>query len=150
MNEKDQIRKKAEALLASQRFAVLSTYGDGQPYANLVAFYQGQNLETIFFATKQVTRKYKNLQDHPHVALLIQNTANSEADIQQACVLTLTGKAEVVGGNEKKNILNAYVKKHPYLSDFVHLPDCVLIKVRVNHLVWVENFETVLILDTLL
>jgi general stress protein 26 len=135
--------------LASQKFAVLSTYGDGQPYANLVAFYEAQNLETIFFATKQFTRKYKNLQDHPHVALLIQNTANSEADIQRACVLTLTGTTEVVGENEKEDIVNGYVKKHPYLSDFVHLPDCILVKVRVNRLVWVENFETVFILDIL-
>lgn len=147
MNEKEYIISKAGALLASQRFAVLSTYGDDQPYASLVAFVHDPTLEALFFATKQFTRKHKNLLDHPRVALLIQNSANSEADIQNAKVLTITGRAEPVGENEINGVMAQYLNKHPYLKGFTRSPDCILIKIRTNQLIWVENFETVLIMD---
>jgi heme iron utilization protein len=147
MNVMEPLKGKIQVLLASQKFAVLSTYGEGQPYANLVAFVHDETFDFVFFVTKSDTRKFRNLQQHPRVALLIENTSNAGEDIQNAVVLTIIGHAEPLEAVPKPAVIDRYIQKHPYLSDFVRSKTCVLVKVWVEQLIWVENFETVIIIN---
>ena len=144
MEKKDQIRKRIKALFASQKLAALSTQGDGQPYASLVAFYATDDLKYIYFATPQTTRKFANLKAHNRVAVMINNSSNLASDFHQAIAVTAVGIAEEVLGADKKPILIGYLSKHPHLEDFVRAPTCALVRVSVKTYYAVRNFQNVM------
>ena len=130
-------------LLDTQRLAVLSTQGSGQPYSNLIAFAAGGDLKDIFFATPRETRKYANLTGEPRVSLLIDNRSNREADFGEASAVTVLGSAEEVGGPDRERYQKVYLQKHPYLEEFVTAPTCALIRVRVEKYILVTRFQEV-------
>ena len=55
-----EISELVRSLLASQRFAVIATQSEGQPYSNLVAFTEADNLRSLLFVTSRHTKKYSN------------------------------------------------------------------------------------------
>jgi len=57
VNEAIKLETEVRTLLASQRFAALSTQEKDHPYMNLVAFAETSDLRTILFATTRATRK---------------------------------------------------------------------------------------------
>lgn len=141
METKDQIRKRIKALFASQKLAALSTQGDGQPYASLVAFYATDDLKHIYFATPRTTRKFANLKAHNRVAVMINNSSNRPSDFQRAIAVTAVGSAEELVGADKKQILKGYLAKHPHLEDFVRSPTCALVRISVKTYYMVKNFQ---------
>jgi nitroimidazol reductase NimA-like FMN-containing flavoprotein (pyridoxamine 5'-phosphate oxidase superfamily) len=56
MNNKPEI-EKLENLLQSQRFAVIATQDEREPYTNLVAFIHSKDLKQIIFATSKKHKK---------------------------------------------------------------------------------------------
>ena len=56
-----QLKQALNRLLSTQKLAVLSTFGNEQPYASLIAFAAADDLKHIIFATTRATRKYANL-----------------------------------------------------------------------------------------
>ena len=137
------LKDKLKAFFKSMKFAVLSTSADGQPYASLVAFVEDPDLAWIVFATERSTRKFKNLTENRKIALLIENSTNSETDIDNAMAVTITGNAEITEVKEKERLSHAYLSKHPYLKTFVTSPSCAFIKVNVDQYVLVEKFQKV-------
>ena len=135
------LRHKIASLLKSERFAVLSTVSKDQPYANLVAFVEDEDLKTLYFATDQGTRKFENIKANNRIALLVENSTNSDFDINGAEVATIIGRATVAGNNEKEILIQKYLNKHPYLEQFIRSTGCKLIKLKVNTYVFVENFQ---------
>ena len=93
MNEAIKLETEVRTLLASQRFAVLSTQEKDHPYMNLVAFAETSDLRTILFATTRATRKYGNIASKSGVALLVDNRSNEVADIREAMAVTVIGTA---------------------------------------------------------
>ena len=96
MEKTEQTRQQLQDLFASQYLAVLSTHGDGQPYASLVAFVASNDLKALYFATARSTRKFANLTAHPPVAMLIDSRTNRAADFHEAAAATATDRKSVV------------------------------------------------------
>lgn len=130
-------------LLNSQRLAVLSTLMSGRPYSNLIAFAATDDLKEIFFATTRTTRKFANLTAEPRVSLLIDNRSNQETDFGEASAVTVLGTAQEVSGPERERYLLLYLKKHPYLEEFISAPTCALIRVKVEKYIMVTQFQEV-------
>ena len=103
---KEEIKLETEVrnLLASQKFAVLSTQEQDHPYLNLVAFAETSDLRTLLFATPRATRKYGNLSSKSGVALLVDNRSNDAADIREAMAVTIIGIAVEVPGLERERL----------------------------------------------
>jgi general stress protein 26 len=139
MNKKLEL-EKLESLLQSQRFAVLASQGEIEPYQNLIAFINTKDLKQIIFATSKNTKKYDNIIKNSKISILIDNRGNKPDDIKKAVVVTVVGIA-----NELKHNLdlykNLFLKKHPYLADFINLPDTVLINLKVEKYLLVDHFE---------
>lgn len=143
MIDAKEMRELVQGLLNSQRLAVLSTSMSGRPYSNLIAFAATDDLREIFFATTRATRKFANLTAEPRVSLLVDNRSNQETDFGEASALTVLGTAEEVLGIEQEKYQQLYLKKHPYLEDFVTAPTCALIRVKVEKYIMVTQFQEV-------
>ena len=138
-----ELKEIVRNLLNTQLLAVLSTQMSGRPYSNLIAFAATENLEDIVFATIRATRKYANLAAEPRVSLLIDNRSNQKTDFGEASAVTVLGTAEEVLGPDRERYLQIYLKKHPYLEEFVTAPTCALIKVKVEKYIMVTQFQEV-------
>jgi nitroimidazol reductase NimA-like FMN-containing flavoprotein (pyridoxamine 5'-phosphate oxidase superfamily) len=130
-------------LFAFQKLAVVATSDQGQPYASLVAFAVDENLAHLYFVTPRSTRKYAYLSAEERVAVLVNNSSNSDADFHRAVSVTARGRARELTGKEREAPLNRYLAKHPYLRDFAAAPSCALIDVRVETYYLVKNFQNV-------
>jgi len=141
-----EMQKIVQELLNSQRLAVLATLMSdqlGRPYSNLIAFATTDDLKEILFATTRATRKFSNLIEDPRVSLLIDNRSNQETDFGEASAVTVLGTAGEVLGSERKSYLQLFLKKHPYLEEFVTAPTCALIRVKVEKFILVTQFQEV-------
>jgi nitroimidazol reductase NimA-like FMN-containing flavoprotein (pyridoxamine 5'-phosphate oxidase superfamily) len=136
-------REIIQNLLHSQRLAVLSTQMSGRPYSNLVAFAATADLQDILIATTRATRKYANVTEEPRVSLLIDDRSNEETDFGETSAVTVLGTAAEVQGQKREQYLQIYLKKHPYLSEFVNAPTCALIRVKVERFIMVTRFQEV-------
>jgi len=138
-----EVFKIIKGLLKLKNLAVLATHGSKYPYGTLVGYSETINCREIFFATNKDTNKYRNIKKNPHVSLLIYDIKDTANDFKEGKALTVLGHA-----NEVKNKLNSidlrvYLKKHPYLEEFVKNPNCSLIKIRVKKYLLVRNFQSV-------
>lgn len=138
------LSKKIRELLDSQRFAVLATNQDGQPYASLVAFLFSEDLRQLFFATIRASRKFTNLQNDPRVSLLIDSRSNGHVDFREAEAVTAFGQVRELVGLERQEVVTAYRERHPYLQGFVEDPDCALLQVTVGKYALVNQFQNVM------
>jgi len=134
-------------LLASHRFAVLSTQEKDHPYMNLVAFAETGDLRTMLFATTRATRKYGNITAKSGVALLVDNRSNEVADIREAMAVTIIGTACEVPESLRERLDRVYLEKQPHMEEFLSSPTTALIKVDVESYVVVSCFENVVTLD---
>ena len=130
-------------LIATQPLAVLSTDGDGEPYASLVAIASTGDLRYLFFATTRATRKYANVTRNPRVALLVDNRSNRPSDFQDAVAATVLGQAEEISGPDREEGAAVYLAKHPRLEGFLSAPTCALFRVRVERYYLVSRFQSV-------
>ncbi|MEI6153894.1 MAG: pyridoxamine 5'-phosphate oxidase family protein, partial [Deltaproteobacteria bacterium] len=67
------VPERLNELNRTEFFAVLATDSNGHPYTSLVAYAITPDLKKVLFATPKGTRKYKNILNSEHVALLIDN-----------------------------------------------------------------------------
>jgi nitroimidazol reductase NimA-like FMN-containing flavoprotein (pyridoxamine 5'-phosphate oxidase superfamily) len=137
------LKQTISGLLTSQKLAVLSSYGKGQPYASLVAFASTEDLKHIVFATTRSTRKYENLSSEPKAALLIDSRSNDDKDFSHAVAATVLGRAEEVKGRQKEKYRTIYLLKHPHLDEFISSPSCALIRIQVQKYYVVSRFQNV-------
>jgi len=130
-------------LFDSQRSAVLATQGGGQPYCSLMAFAATGDLRDLLFATLRATRKYAHLAADSRAAMLVDNRTNQPSDTETALAVTATGRAAEVGAPEKDRLLRIFLAKHPHLQGFLALPDCALMRLRVDQYYVVSHFQEV-------
>ncbi len=143
MLNKEELYRAIKKLLETQHLAVLATQGDEYPYCTLVGYVQSEDGKEILFATIRETRKYNNLKKNSHVSLLITSQTNKVSDFKEAEALTILGHAEELGHDAHTQAIARYLKKHPYLEDFIKTPDCALIRVVVVKYILVQNFQNV-------
>ena len=147
MNQAIKLETDVKTLLASQRFAVLSTQEKDHPYMNLVAFAETDDLRTILFATTRATRKYGNITAKSGVALLVDNRSNEVADIREALAVTVIGTACEVSESLRESFDGIYLEKHPHMEEFLFSPSTALIKIDVESYIVVSRFQNVTILN---
>ena len=143
METEELFRRRLAELFHSQKLASLSTQKDGQPYASLVAFYPSDDLKHLYFVTPKTTRKFANLSADSRVAVMINNSTNTDADFHNAISVTAVGRACQITGPEKEGVLSQYLAKHPYLEDFARARTCALVGVRIESYFMVRNFQIV-------
>jgi len=119
-------------IMGIQRFAVLATLNNQQPYSNLVAFVVSEDLRQIIFATERNTRKYRNIQANDKVALLIDNRSNNLSDFTGALAITALGIAGELKGSRSEKLVQSYLDRHPSLGEFLKRPDTAVIRVTVT------------------
>lgn len=139
-----EVKHVLKDLFDSQPLAVLATQGDGQPYTNLVAFTSSIDLQSLFFATTQSTRKFANLSSEPRVSMLIDNRTNDPSDFSWAKAVTATGTAEKIDKEKEVDIVEAYLEKHSHLKEFLASPSCALIRIKVEEYYLVSRFQEVM------
>jgi nitroimidazol reductase NimA-like FMN-containing flavoprotein (pyridoxamine 5'-phosphate oxidase superfamily) len=142
--KKQELESLLKELFAMQRFAVLATQNNGQPYTNLVAFAVTEDLKSLLFATPRATRKFANLTNDAQVAMMIDNRENKAADLHDAVAVAAMGTAEEVVGPEKEALLKVYISKHPHLEAFARAPSCALLKLSVERYDIARKFQNVM------
>jgi nitroimidazol reductase NimA-like FMN-containing flavoprotein (pyridoxamine 5'-phosphate oxidase superfamily) len=135
------------SLLASQRFAVIATQSEGQPYSNLVAFAEADNLRSLLFVTSRDTKKYSNTTASNRVSVLVDNRTNQASDLDRAVAVTALGTIEEVAEDHGGYLSAIYLSKHPQLEGFLRRPSNALMRVAVIDYI-VASFETVRHLHT--
>lgn len=130
-------------LMERQHLGVLATSGDRYPYTSLVGFVSSEDMNRIFFATDKNTHKYRNIAKKPEISILINNSRNTPEDFKKAVSVTALGSAGRVPEEELPKIKAIYAEKLPFLKNFQESPDSVLIEMRVEKLVIVNNFQEV-------
>jgi len=142
MEDASEFSGQLKKLCASQRFCVLSTEYDGQPYSNLIAFAEADKLRSLIFMTNRNTRKYANALSNQKVAVMIDSRTNQTSDFTTALAVTAIGTVEEVKGVERDRLANIYISKHPYLAEFVNRPGQAVMKVKVIDYV-IAHFDSV-------
>ncbi|MFC2018085.1 pyridoxamine 5'-phosphate oxidase family protein [Chloroflexota bacterium] len=140
MENTENVTGLIKRIFTSQRFAVLATHSDGQPYSNLVAFAETEELGSLLFVTSRDTRKYANARSNRKVALLVDSRTNQVADLQTAVAITALGTIGEVDKSDRANLSEIYKAKHPQLADFLHKPSNALMEVAVTGYV-VASFQ---------
>lgn len=142
MENTEELSELVKRLLASQRFAVLATQSEGQPYSNLVAFAEADNMKSLLFVTSRGTKKYSNTIASKKVAVLVDSRTNQASDLNRAIAITALGTIEEVATDNKDYLSEIYLSKHPQLEDFLHKPSNALMRVAVTDYI-VAGFESV-------
>lgn len=145
MTNTDQVmQERIHALLSSQPLAVLSTQRNGQPYSSLMAFAYTDDLREIIVATGNSTRKHQNIIEESRVSLLVDNRSNSEEDFHAAAALTVLGVASCMAADERLAYEELYLKRHPYLQEFLAALSTTLFKIEINHYLLATRFQSVM------
>jgi len=142
MENTEELSGLIKRLLTSQRFAVLATQFEGQPYSNLVAFAEADNLRSLLFVTSRDTRKYSNTLVSKKVAVLVDSRTNQSLDLNNAVAITALGIIEEVGTDNKEYLSGIYLSKHPQLKEFLYKPSNALMRIAVTDYI-VATFESV-------
>jgi len=143
MNRDVSVKQAIYDLLRQQQLGVLSTVGDGSPYASLVAFVASDDDRRLYFATPRATRKFANMTANARVALLVNNSVNHPEDFHLAKAVTAVGSAQPIAESRLDAVRNRYLVKHPYLDVFAHSPSCVFLEICVKRYILVERFQNV-------
>lgn len=140
-------RSLLKQVFSSQNFASMATLNKDGIHNCLVAFSVSEDLKTFFLCTPRTTRKYANLLENPTVSMLIHNSSNQAADLKNAVAVTVAGKAQEVSKEDRQSARQSFIKKHPYMKDFVMAKNTALITVYVTRYDIVTHFQDVSILD---
>ena len=136
-----QLRQKIADLLCKEKLAVLASWDGKQPYNTLVAYIFTEDLKSIFFATREDTKKYQNIVKYPYVSLLIDNRTNDKKDFKDAVALTVSAKAKPI---EKQAYVNLYLNRFPDLKEFLEDPQTVLVLLETQQYIYVHRFQEVI------
>jgi heme iron utilization protein len=134
----------------TESFAVLATVDtdNGRPYTSLVAYAITDDLRRVLFTTPKGTRKYKNILNSEHVALLIDNRQKSNKNIMVTEAVTITGIARPVRrGKVREEYVQIFLKKHPDFEDFTRSATTAIIVLDIVQCIHVGKFQTVTVWD---
>jgi len=138
------IPERVRLLIEGQRFCVLSTQGQGRPYASLLAFGVSPDLRQLVFATPVTTRKYALLKTSPEAAVLIDSRSRAGELMAIEAVTALGAAAELSPESSSYDAAaELYLAKSPQLESFLRAPSCALFSLRVERYLYVARFQDV-------
>jgi nitroimidazol reductase NimA-like FMN-containing flavoprotein (pyridoxamine 5'-phosphate oxidase superfamily) len=143
MDLNPEIRKRIDKVLDSQRIAVLGTSKDGEPYSCLVGFALTEDLKELVFATMRERLKYRQMEANPRVTLMIDDRDVQNSDFNDTTSLTIVGSATDIMGTDRERYASLLLKQHPVLTEFVSSPDCAVMRVAIDKIYVVSEFESV-------
>lgn len=143
MTRGDDLNRKLSKLLNEERLGVLSTCGQQQPYASLVAFAAADDFSHIVFATPRPTRKYANLAANAQVAFLVDNRSHRASDFRQAMAAAAIGSVKEMRKAKNNRLIRLYLQRHPQLQDFIGSSTCAVLDISVERYYVVERFQHV-------
>ncbi len=139
-----QVPERLKKLNETEFFAVLATDDNGRPYTSLVAYAITPDLKKVIFTTPKRTRKYKNILNSEHVALLIDNRPKTNKNVMGTEAVTITGVARPVRkGKAKDELIRIFLGKHPDFEDFVKSASTAIVAVDVVQCIHVGKFQTI-------
>jgi heme iron utilization protein len=137
------VRSRIDSVLSVQKIAVLGTSKEGEPYSCLVAFAITDDLTEMVFATMRQRLKYTHIMANPRVTLIIDNRDVKASDFNDTTSITMVGTAQDIQGAGRNKYADLLLKRHPSLSDFVNSPDCAVVRVDIDKIYIVSEFESV-------
>lgn len=140
------VKERIKKTLDNQSIGVLATSWKDEPYSCLVAFEVVDSFRTVLFATMRQRLKYRNIVQNPRVALTIDDRDKTESDFNKTSSITVIGTARDTEGAERSMYASLLVKRHRALQSFVDSPDCAVIKVDVDKIYVVSEFESVVVI----
>lgn len=135
------VKEYVSEIIQSNRFAVLATISEDQPYTSLIAVTATDGHLKLIFATYRNTRKYNNLIRNGKVSILFENRDTKNPDLPERTVLTALGQAEEVNTSDSEVELQLHVKRHPELESFLLSTDCAIFLVKVTAYQVVRGIE---------
>jgi nitroimidazol reductase NimA-like FMN-containing flavoprotein (pyridoxamine 5'-phosphate oxidase superfamily) len=144
MQDEIEIRALLRELFRTQRYAVLATDDQGQPFASLMAFADAADLTQLVLLTERATRKFANLQGNARVALLMDDRGNKGSDTQDSVAVTVTGQAHELTGEAAAPLLALFLTRHPQLREFSASASCAVVRVLVDSYRVVSSFQRVI------
>jgi len=110
------------SFVRARALAVVATCGpDGGPEAALVDV-AATDAGEIVFDTSVRSRKYRNIQVSPQVALVV----GWDDEVSVQC----EGSADVLAGDERERVLRTYVEQYPDRLERAHNPGRALVRIR--------------------
>jgi nitroimidazol reductase NimA-like FMN-containing flavoprotein (pyridoxamine 5'-phosphate oxidase superfamily) len=100
INKKD-FYKQIQAIAGTTHFAVLATERDGFPYTNIIGYLLDDDLKSLYFFTSSHTRKFRNIQKNPFVAILMDNREIYPDKTSLITAVTMLGKANIIEKDDK-------------------------------------------------
>ena len=143
MDMNPEVKNRIDKVLKTQSIAVLGTSKDNEPYSSLVGFVVTEDLRELIFSTMRQRLKYENLVANPRVTFMIDDRNVQNNDFNETTSITIVGSAEDIRGPERETYASLLVDSHPVLSDFVSSPDCAVIRVAIDKIYVVSDFESV-------
>lgn len=138
------VKVRLKYLNEKERYAVLATDSDGQPFTSLIAYALTKNLKGVIFATPKNTSKYKNILKNPRISVLIDSRIESGGDYLSTESVTIIGAAHVLRkGKRWSEYLSVFVKKHPKLSSFAKSSTTAIILIDAAHYIHVDSFQSI-------
>ena len=144
METNREVRSRINEILDTQSIAVLGTTKNDEPYSCLVAFAVTEDLKELVFATMRKRLKYQNIMANPRVTLTMDDRDKRASDFNETTSVTLVGSAGDVISRERQKYAALLLSRHPSLMGFVNSPDCAIIRVRVDKIYMVSEFESVI------
>jgi nitroimidazol reductase NimA-like FMN-containing flavoprotein (pyridoxamine 5'-phosphate oxidase superfamily) len=130
-------------VLSSQRIAVLGTSKDSEPYSCLIAFAITDDFKEMIFATMRQRLKYSHIMANPRVTLIVDDRDAKASDFNDTTSITMVGTATDVKGAGREQYASLLLERHPTLTDFVNAPNCAVIRVEIDKIFIVSEFESV-------
>ena len=138
------VKDRLKFLNNKERYAVLATDSDGQPFTSLIAYALTEDLKGVVFATPKNTSKYKNILRNSRVSVLIDSRSHSSGDYLSIESVTVVGTVRFLRkGRKWSESLSVLLKKHPQLSNFIISSSTAVILVDVTHYVHVDRFQSI-------
>jgi nitroimidazol reductase NimA-like FMN-containing flavoprotein (pyridoxamine 5'-phosphate oxidase superfamily) len=144
MKTNNKVMRRIKEVIDSQSIAVLGTSKNDEPYSCLVAYATTDDVRYLIFATMRERLKYRNLLVNPRVSVIIDDRTENSSDFNETTSITILGNAQDVIGTEREENAALLLKLHPSLTDFVNSPDCAIIRVNVDKIYVVSEFESVI------
>lgn len=140
----DAVQTLLQHLLATQKYAVLATDNQGQPYTSLMAYSITDDLRAFILMTERGRQKYENLMTNPRVAIMVDNRENLGSDLDVTIAVTAQGVAEEITGDARDEWRAFCLARHPALQAFADSPGCAFIRIQVTSYVIVQQFQDVI------
>lgn len=136
--------KEIQRMLAELKFGVLATRAPEYPHCSLVGFGANEQATEIYVATLRDTRKFANMKADPGVSILMDSSRNQAQDLKDAKALSAMGRAEEATADAYTQGRKCFLRKHPYMEEFLDTPNCALVRIVVSRYILVSRFQNVM------